>query len=159
MRSKAISGQFPHWGPLLSAVVVGVVGTLVAVAMSAAAVPTVIGVMLLGASIILGWNTVAYARLDWVLPLGSGILMLVGLALINLVASYLLEGKARRAMIRLFGQYVAPQLVARMADDPHHAPLQSQDKELTILFADIRGFTRMAERMDPQQFAKSSIAS
>ena len=141
----------PEVGSLVSAVVLGVVGTLLAVAMSAAAVPSVIGLMLLGVSIFTGWNTVAYARLDWVLPLGSGLLMLFGLALINLVASYLLEGRARRAVIRLFGQYVAPQLVARMADDPHHAPLQSQDKELTILFADIRGFTRMAERMDPQQ--------
>jgi adenylate cyclase len=68
-----------------------------------------------------------------------------------MIAGYVSEGRSRRAVIGLFGEYVAPQLVERMANGPGHFPLESQNKELTILFADIRGFTRMAESMDPQQ--------
>ena len=84
-------------------------------------------------------------------PLASGVLALFAVAALNLVAGYVTEGRSRRAVIGLFGQYVAPQLVERMAHDPDNYPLESQNKELTILFADIRGFTRMAESMDPQQ--------
>lgn len=145
LRTAAPSGSFG------SAIVIGLVGLGIAVGMSSMAAPGVIGLMLLGVSLLLGWNAIAYTHLQWVAPLGHGLTLLLLLALINLAGSYLSEGRARQAVIRLFGQYVAPQLVVRMTEDPLHSPIQSQDKELTILFADIRGFTRMAERMDPQQ--------
>ena len=130
---------------------ISLAGGLAALAMAGAGVAGVIGVTVLGVSVLFAWNTVAYTYLGWVLPLACGLLTLFGVGLVNLVASYLIEGRARRAVIGLFGQYVAPQLVERITDNPHNYPLDSQDKELTILFADIRGFTRMAESMDPQQ--------
>jgi adenylate cyclase len=37
-----------------------------------------------------------------------------------------------------------------MADDPTHYKMDSENKELTILFADIRGFTPIAESLSPQ---------
>ena len=141
----------PVEAPLITAALVGVVGTLSAIAMSAAGVVGIAAVSLLALSGLLAWNAIAYAHLGWVLPLASGVLLLTFLAAINLVAGYVIEGRSRRAVISLFGQYVAPQLVERMASDPDNYPLESQNKELTILFADIRGFTRMAEGMDPLQ--------
>jgi adenylate cyclase len=135
----------------LELVLITLVGVGAALAMASAGVGGVIGVTALGVSVLIAWNAVAYTHFRWVLPLACGLLTLFGIALVNLVASYLIEGRARRAVIGLFGQYVAPQLVERITDNPHHFPLDSQDKELTILFADIRGFTRMAEGMSPQQ--------
>jgi adenylate cyclase len=105
----------------------------------------------LGMSTLLAWNAIAHASLGWVLPLAAGVLALMTVATMNMIAGYVSEGRSRRAVIGLFGEYVAPQLVERMANGPGHFPLESQNKELTILFADIRGFTRMAESMDPQQ--------
>ena len=61
-----------------------------------------------------------------------------------------LPQNARQAVVALFGQYVSPKLVQRMAREPSAYPMESQNKRLTILFADIRGFTRIAESMDPQ---------
>jgi adenylate cyclase len=136
--------------PLVSATVVAAVGGLAAVAMAGSGVLGIVTVMLVGLSTLFAWNAVAYANLGWAVPLASGVLALLSIAATNLVAGYVTEGRSRRAMIDLFGQYVAPQLVERMARDPDDQPLQSQNKELTILFADIRGFTRMAEEMDPQ---------
>jgi adenylate cyclase len=135
----------------LELVLITLVGVGAALAMASAGVGGVIGVTALGVSVLIAWNAVAYTHFRWVLPLACGLLTLFGIALVNLVASYLIEGRARRAVIGLFGQYVAPHLVERITDNPHHFPLDSQDKELTILFADIRGFTRMAEGMSPQQ--------
>ena len=67
----------------------------------------------------------------------------------NLAIGHFVEGKARRAVIELFGQYVSPELVRRMARRPQDYPIESQNKKLTILFADVRGFTRIAEAMEP----------
>ncbi len=141
----------PVEAPLFSAIAIAVVGAVGAIAMAGAGVVGIAAVTLLGLSTLLAWNAVAYASLGWVIPLASGVLALLGVAALNLVAGYVTEGRSRRAVIGLFGQYVAPQLVERMAHDPDNYPLESQNKELTILFADIRGFTRMAESMDPQQ--------
>ncbi len=141
----------PVEAPLISAAAIAAVGGAAAVAMSGAGVLGIAAATLLGLSSLFAWNAIAYAHLGWVVPLAAGVLALVALAALNLVAGYVTEGRSRRAVIGLFGQYVAPQLVERMAHDPDNYPLESQNKELTILFADIRGFTRMAERMDPQQ--------
>jgi adenylate cyclase len=141
----------PVEAPLFSAAAITVVGGIAAFAMAGAGVVGIAAVTLLGLSTLLAWNAIAYASLGWVIPLASGVLALVMVAALNLVAGYVTEGRSRRAVIGLFGQYVAPQLVERMAHDPDNYPLESQNKELTILFADIRGFTRMAESMDPQQ--------
>lgn len=135
---------------LLSAVSVGVVGGVAAVATASAGALGIAAVTALGLSALVAWNAYAYASLAWSLPLAAGVLALLAIAVANLMAGYVTEGRSRRAMIDLFGQYVAPQLVERMAQDPKDFPLESQSKELTILFADIRGFTRMAEGMDPQ---------
>jgi len=140
----------PVEAPMLAAGVIGLLGTAAAIAIAGAGVVGVAAVTLLGLSALLTWNAVAYTSLGWVLPLASGVLALLAVAAVNLIAGYVTEGRSRRAVIELFGQYVAPQLVERMADDPANFPLESQNKELTILFADIRGFTRMAEDMDPQ---------
>jgi adenylate cyclase len=139
----------PAEGPGVTAIAVATVGLFAAFAMAGAGVSGIAAVTLLGLSMLFSWNAIAYASLGWVIPLASGVLALVALAVLNLGAGYVTEGRSRRAVIGLFGQYVAPQLVERMATDPDNYPLESQSKELTILFADIRGFTRMAENMDP----------
>lgn len=141
----------PVEAPLFSAAAIAAVGGIAALAMAGAGVVGIAAVTLLGLSTLLAWNAIAYASLGWMIPLASGVLALVAVAALNLIAGYVTEGRSRRAVIGLFGQYVAPQLVERMAHDPDNYPLESQNKELTILFADIRGFTRMAESMDPQQ--------
>jgi adenylate cyclase len=141
----------PVEAPLISASAVGAVGVAAAIAMAGAGVIGIAATALVGLSTLFAWNAIAYAQLAWVVPLASGVLLLLGLATLNLVAGYVTEGRSRRAVIGLFGQYVAPQLVERMAHDPDNVPLESRNAELTILFADIRGFTRMAESMEPQQ--------
>ena len=94
-------------------------------------------------------NLAAFAHLGWVLPLAATFFLVVAVATMNLAIGHFVEGKARRAVIELFGQYVSPELVRRMARRPQDYPIESQNKKLTILFADVRGFTRIAEAMEP----------
>ena len=89
-----------------------------ALAMTGAGVVGVSAVTLLGLSILIAWNAIAYAKLAWSLPLAAGVVALCLVAITNLVAGYIAEGRSRRAVIGLFGQYVAPQLVARMSNNP-----------------------------------------
>jgi adenylate cyclase len=108
----------------------------------------VVGVLSL-ASLLIG-HTIARLAFGWLLPVGALLALVFALVLINLVTGYVMEGRSRKAVVERFGEYVAPELVARMADDPTHYKMDSENKELTILFADIRGFTPIAESLSPQ---------
>ena len=119
------------WLPLLSAPMIGLVGA------------STLGLLYLG-------NLLAWSRLGWVLPTTATMMLTFGIAFMNLAVGHFVEGRARRAVVELFGQYVSPELVRRMARRPQAYPIESQNRILTILFADIRGFTRIAESMDPQ---------
>ena len=95
---------------------------------------------------------VAWSNFGVVVPVSAGLVLVAVLAGFNLAAGYFVEGRARRAVASLFGEYVSPALVERMMRDPRrYASAPSEDRELTILFVDIRGFTRIAETLKPDQ--------
>ncbi len=60
-----------------------------------------------------------------------------------------LAARARRIR-RTFEQYVAPQVVERLLSDPDTARLGGTRREVTTMFADIRGFTAFSERQQPE---------
>jgi class 3 adenylate cyclase len=58
-----------------------------------------------------------------------------------------LEEKTRE----LFERYLPSQVAQYLIDDPSRANLGGERREVTILFADLRGFTALAEKMSPER--------
>lgn len=87
-----------------------------------------------------------------VLPLASALAMLfLGFASV-MAWGYIVEGRSRRTLMRLFGSYVPRELVRRMARDPRQyagSALLAENRELTLLFCDLRGFTTLSEHLEP----------
>ncbi len=139
----------PWHGPIGMALLTLAIGFLISWWMPnlAAAGIGILSGVLLGTLYLL--NLAAFTHYGWVLPLASTFSLVAVVATMNLAVGHFVEGKARRAVIELFGQYVSPELVRRMARRPQDYPIESQNKKLTILFADVRGFTRIAEAMEP----------
>ena len=54
-------------------------------------------------------------------------------------------------LANLFGTYVPPELVDEMVKDPDSYSMKASAKELTVMFCDMRGFTKMSETMEPTQ--------
>ncbi len=132
-------------------VATALLGALLAVAMPLLGATGVLG---LGAVSGLGvWlaGHIAWSNPGVLLPVAGALICVAALTLLNLSLGYLIEGRARRAVADLFGEYVSPALVDRMMRDPQrYSRPTSENRELTILFVDIRGFTRTAETMDPE---------
>ena len=65
---------------------------------------------------------------------------------------FLYEEREKRKVTDLFGLYLRPDLVASMAQkrSVDDVEIGGERKELSLLFVDIRGFTRMSESMEPQ---------
>ena len=74
------------------------------------------------------------------------------LALFGGVAyQYFFEGREKRKMKKLFGQYVSKDVYEQLVADPALARLGGQRREMTVLFSDIRGFTTVSERGQPEE--------
>jgi adenylate cyclase len=85
-----------------------------------------------------------------VLPLASSILMTATLYTADMAYGYFVEARSKRKFAELFGQYVPPELVDKMAEDPEKYTMEPHNAELTILFSDVRGFTSISEALSPE---------
>jgi adenylate cyclase len=56
-----------------------------------------------------------------------------------------------RLLRTLFGRYVSEEIATEIVSDPgHHLRLGGEKREVTVVFGDLRGFTPLAEGLDPQ---------
>jgi adenylate cyclase len=64
---------------------------------------------------------------------------------------YFVEGREKRKMKKLFGQYVSKDVYDHLVADPSLARLGGTRREMSVLFSDIRGFTTVSERGQPEE--------
>lgn len=98
-----------------------------------------------------GLNFWLYFSFGLVLPLASALLMALTALGLNMGYGYFVESRAKRELAGLFGTYVPPELVDEMVKDPDSYSMQAASRELTVMFCDMRGFTKMSEYMEPLQ--------
>ena len=86
--------------------------------------------------------------LDFTFPLLASSLIYLTLVFTNFV-----KAQAQRRQIRsMFSQYMSPELVAQMSQSGEMPQLGGEEREMTIMFSDVRGFTTISEiyKDDPQ---------
>jgi adenylate cyclase len=72
---------------------------------------------------------------------------------LTLIFSSFVREQAQRKQIRgAFAQYMSPVLVEQLAQSPEKLVLGGEEREMTIMFSDVRGFTTISEtyKSDPQ---------
>ncbi|SFM04301.1 CHASE2 domain-containing protein [Rugamonas rubra] len=99
---------------------------------------------------VVGFNYYLYSAQDAVLNMAAALLLVSALFIVNLAWGYFFEVRRGRALVSRFGEYVAPELVAEMADDPEKYTMEGESRELTVLFVDVRGFTTISEGLTPK---------
>jgi adenylate cyclase len=110
-------------------------------------IAAIASVVLLGA-----WTAAtvaAFGQGHWVnlvQPLASGALALFA----GTAYQYAIEGREKRKVSRLFGRYVSKDVYAHLMANPDTARLGGTRRDMTVLFSDIRGFTAVTERGDPE---------
>ena len=100
---------------------------------------------------ITGLNFWLYSGFGLVLPLASALVMALTAFALNMSYGYFVESRSKRELAHLFGTYVPPELVDEMVKDPDSYSMRATTKELTVMFCDMRGFTKMSESMEPTQ--------
>lgn len=106
---------------------------------------------LVGLVAITAMDVAIWTEAHMVLPLAASVLMTASLYTVNMAYGYFVEARSKRQFTELFGQYVPPELVDRMARDPEKYNMEPRAAELTILFSDVRGFTSISEALKPEE--------
>jgi len=65
-----------------------------------------------------------------------------------------IESRGKRQLANLFGHYIPPELVDEMSESPEEFSLDGENREMTVLFSDVRGFTTISEGMDPKELTQ-----
>jgi adenylate cyclase len=63
---------------------------------------------------------------------------------------YFIEERQKRTVKKLFGRYVSKDVYKQLIDNPEMARLGGGRREMSVLFSDIRGFTTITEKGDPE---------
>jgi adenylate cyclase len=87
---------------------------------------------------------------DFWLPLALPLLALAATPVVAYVVRYLIEERMRRQIERAFNHYLSPMIVRRLASDPTTLKLGGERREVTIMFADLSGFTALSGKLDPE---------
>lgn len=85
------------------------------------------------------------------LALAWPLLLIVALAALSVTHGFLKESRKRSQLKGIFGQYIPPQLVESMGEDTSDFGFEGESREMTVLFADIRGFTTLSEKLSPSE--------
>ena len=75
------------------------------------------------------------------------ILLTILLAIMNMIYGYLFETRRREHLKEMFGQYVPAKHIDEMLKASGNYGLHGDDRNMTVLFADIRNFTSISEPM------------
>jgi len=130
-------------------ILIGVLLLAVFIIRTLGLVGTLIGTMALGSLTVFG---------GWYL-ITSNILIDVSYSLISLVLISVQEFwlrfneqyKLRQQIKKQFEHYLDPKQVARLQNNPELLKLGGETRVCTFLFTDVRGFTNLSEKLEPEQ--------
>lgn len=85
------------------------------------------------------------------LPLAASVLLVLSISLLNLTGGFFAANRQRHRVQSLFGEYVPAEHVARMVANPDLVSQAGEQRNMTVLFADVRNFTATSEHLTADQ--------
>jgi adenylate cyclase len=149
--TKSLLSQ-PPYGPLLEFGAALLLGILVIAFAPRLGPVTLVTVGALFASVLVGTSWYFYTQHRLLIDFTYPLLSTTAIYLTLIFASFVREQAQRRQIRSAFGQYLSPALVEQLAQSPEKLKLGGEEREMTIMFSDVRGFTTISEsyKHDPQ---------
>ncbi|WP_314004234.1 adenylate/guanylate cyclase domain-containing protein [uncultured Paenibacillus sp.] len=104
----------------------------------------------LAAAFIAAWFN-AYFFYSLFIPFTYPFLAMTSALIWAVVSHYMAERKERGRVTSIFGRFVPPSVVDEMLASGEEIKVGGQRRDISVIFVDIRGFTPMSERLQPEQ--------
>jgi len=158
---QILAGHFlerPDWARALEIVLAALAGTALALLLprlgaAPGALVAAGGVAAIGLGSWLAFTMAGYL-LDPVVPA----LAILAVYAVQTVLVFTREERRRRFIHAAFDRYLSPELVRRIAADPDRLELGGEERDMSVLMCDIRGFSRISEGWPPRAVIDFLIA-
>jgi adenylate cyclase len=113
---------------------------------------TLVAVGAVFATLLIGTSWYFYSQHRLLVDFTYPLLSTTTIYLTLIFTSFVREQAQRRQIRSAFGQYLSPALIEQLAQSPEKLVLGGEEREMTIMFSDVRGFTTISEsfKHDPQ---------
>lgn len=131
-----------------------VLGLLIAVLIYRAGA---LGSAVLGAAavaFVVGFSWYAFDTWGWLVDPVYPTIALSAIYLAGTSFVFLRTERERNRVRNAFSHYMAPALVERLADEPDRLKLGGENRDMTLLFSDVRGFTTISEGLDAEELTR-----
>jgi adenylate cyclase len=142
----------PNYGIAIEFCAALVLGILVIIFVPMFGPVTLGAVGALFASLLIGTSWYFYTQHRLLIDFTYPLLSTTAIYLTLIFTSFVREQAQRRQIRSAFGQYLSPALIEQLAQSPERLVLGGEEREMTIMFSDVRGFTTISEsyKKDPQ---------
>src|SRR5258707_1208489 len=149
--TRAVLSQ-PNYGVVVELCAAIVLGLLVIAFAPLFGPVTLVAVGGLFASLLVGTSWYFYSQQRLLIDFTYPLLSTTAVYLTLIFSRFVREQAQRRQIRSAFGQYLSPALVEQLAQSPEKLVLGGEEREMTIMFIAVRGFTTISEsyKSDPQ---------
>lgn len=149
-RVKNAQPQYGKGALVLLLLVIAVIVTWLS--MRSSIIVTSLVVVALFVAIVAG-NLLVWTYGNFVFPLAASLLFVVILFVLHALYGFFVESRGKRHLSRMFSQYIPPELVEEMDQQQEAYSMDSDSRELTVMFSDVRGFTSISEGLSPKELS------
>ena len=128
------------------------VGTVLALVAPVASALTLFAIAVASAAAFIAGSWIAFSRYQMLFDVTYPLTVMLAVYMSLVLIGYFREQLDRRRIRSAFGQYLSPTLVERLAKSSKQLVLGGEERIMTVLFSDVRGFTTISEtyKDDPQ---------
>lgn len=158
---QMVLGKFllrPDWAPGLELALIMLLGGGLTVLLPRLGAAKGAVIALAAIALVIAGSWLAFVRQGFLLDPVYPILVLALVYSAQTVLIFYREERRRAYIHSAFDRYLSPELVKRIAADPDRLELGGEEREMTVLFADVRNFSRISEQLAPHQVIGFLIA-
>lgn len=144
----------PAWG-LGAEVFLTILLGVVAILLFPYCGPKLLALIIIIVPMVLGYfNNKLWEETGIIIRISIPVILTFILALMNIIYGYLFESRRREHLKEMFGQYVPSKHIDEMLKSKTSFGMHGEDREMSVLFADIRNFTTISEKLTAKQLTE-----
>lgn len=101
--------------------------------------------------VVMAGSWLAFTQLRYLLDPTYPVLAVTAIYLVQTAAVFFREEQQRRYIHSAFDRYLSPEMVRQIAANPDTLELGGEERDMSVMMCDIRGFSRISEQYSPSQ--------
>ncbi len=154
MTEQMLSGHFlqrPDWAGEIELLLVVLLGGGLAWALPKLGAVKGAVFALVGIAGVAALSYVAFTSAQYLIDPVYPMLVLVLVYTLQTVATFYREERQRSHIHAAFDRFLSPELVREIANDPSRLELGGEERDMSVMMCDVRGFSRISEQYSPSQ--------